>query len=170
MFGGQLLSINVGIVALAGDFAWRGAAVAAISFVAGLVYTRLWQRRELELLGPQAPPRALVLPRPLGAMVGVVALALLGFGVAFALKGLRYLVLEPTLAQLRWSDLLGLAPRTVGVVFAVGGFFVAVGGGLLFRTARRLARANAEPGAAGRSAARPRCTCAPSATTACRCR
>lgn len=144
VFGAQLVSINVGVVALAGDFAWRGAAVAAVSFVAGLAFTRLWQRRELGLLGPQAPPRALVLPRPLGALVGIIALALIGFGGSFALKGLRYLVLPPTLAQLRWSDLLGLAPRTVGVVFGVGGFLVAVAGGLLFRSARSLARANAK--------------------------
>ncbi len=124
----QLLSINVGIVALAGDFAWRGAAVAAISFVAGLaVHPALATSRARASSVLRRHRGRSCCPRPLGALVGVVALALLGFGVAFALKGLRYLVLKPTLAQLRWSDLLGLAPRTVGVVFAVGGFFVAVG-------------------------------------------
>jgi hypothetical protein len=143
VFGAQLVSINIGVVALAGDFAWRGAAVALLAFIGGLLITRLWQRHELGLLGPQAPPRALVLPRPLGALVGVLALALLGVGGAFALKGLRYLTFPTGLAQLRWSELLGLAPQTVGIVFTVGGFIVAVAGGLLFRSARRLARAHA---------------------------
>ncbi|MGH9135066.1 MAG: hypothetical protein ACRDZZ_14100, partial [Ilumatobacteraceae bacterium] len=139
--GGQLAAVNVSIVALAGDFAWRGATVAVIALLAGLAMTQWWQRRELGLLGSKAPPRELVLPRPAGALAMVVALAVLGFGVAFALKGLRYLVLSPTLAQLKWSDLFGIAPKTVGIVFGIGGFVVAVFGGWLFRIARALGRA-----------------------------
>ena len=46
----------------------------------------------------------------------------------------------PTLAQLKWSDQLEIAPRTVGVVFAIGGFVVAVLGGWLFRMGRALGR------------------------------
>jgi hypothetical protein len=140
VLGEQLAAVNVGIVALAGDFAWRGAAVAVVALVGGLLLTHWWQRRELGLLGATAPPRQLVLPRPAGAVVGLLALAVLGLGVGFAFKGLRYLVFSPTLAQLKWSDLLGIAPRTVGIVFSVGGFVVAVLGGMLFRIARALSR------------------------------
>ncbi len=67
---------------------------------------------------------------------------MLGIGIAYTFKGLRYLVLKPTLAQLRWSDLLGLSPRGVGFAFTVGGFLVAVLGGALFRVARALGRAD----------------------------
>jgi hypothetical protein len=70
----------------------------------------------------------------------VLSLATLGLGVGFALKGLRYLVLPTSLAQLKWSDLLGVAPRTVAIVFTVGGFVVAAIGGWLFRIARALGR------------------------------
>ena len=138
---GQLLTVNVIIVALAGDFAWRGVIVAVIALVIGLVMTHWWQRRELGLLGAKAPPRELVLPRPTGAMVGILALAVLGLGIAYVLKGLRYVVLPPSLAQLKWSDLLGIAPRTVGIVFGIAGFVVAVIGAWLFRLARALSRA-----------------------------
>jgi hypothetical protein len=138
--GGQFAAVNIGIVALAGDFAWAGVVVAAMSLVVGLAMTRWWQRRELNLLGSKAPPRELVLPRPAGVIVGVLALAVLGFGLGFALKGIRYLVLPTALAQLKWSDLLGIAPRTVGIVFTVGGFLVAAIGGWLFRLARALSR------------------------------
>ncbi|HEX2786260.1 MAG TPA: hypothetical protein VHN36_21980, partial [Ilumatobacteraceae bacterium] len=138
--GGQMATVNVCIVALAGDFAWRGAAVAALALVAGLLLTHWWQRRELNLLGATAPPRQFVFPRPAGMLVGLLSLVLLGLGVGFAVKGLRYLVLPPTLAQLKWSDLLGIAPRTVGIVFGIGGFLVAVVGGGLFRIARALSR------------------------------
>ena len=55
---------------------------------------------------------------------------------------MRYLLLKPSLAQLRWSDLLGLSPRGVGVAFAIGGLIVAVIGGILFRIARALGRAD----------------------------
>ena len=137
---GQLGAVVVCIVALAGDFAWPGVAVAAIALVAGLVLTRWWQRRELSMLGATAPPRQFVLPRPAGAVVGVLSLAVLGLGVGYLVKGLRYVVLPPTLAQLKWSDQLGIAPRTVGVVFGIGGFVVAVIGGWLFRIARALGR------------------------------
>ena len=65
---------------------------------------------------------------------------MLALGVGYAIKGLRYLVLPPTLAQLKWSDLLGVAPRTVGIVFVVGGFLVTVLGAWLFRIARALGR------------------------------
>ena len=138
---GQILAVNVGIVALAGDFAWPGVIVAAAALVAGLLLTHWWQRRELGLIGAKAPPREFVIPRPAGAIVGVLSLAVLGFGVAFLLKGLRYLLFKPTLAQLKWSDWFGVAPRTVGVIFAVGGFAVAILGGWLFRLARALGRA-----------------------------
>ncbi len=138
--GGQLGAVNVGVVALAGDFAWQGVAVAVLAFVGGLVLTHTWQRRELGMLGAAAPPRQFVLPRPGGALVGLLSLAVLGLGVGYALKGLRYVVLRPSLAQLKWSDLLGVAPRTVGIVFGIGGFVVAVLGGGLFRIARALGR------------------------------
>ncbi len=138
--GGQFASVNVCIVALAGDFGWTGVAVAVLALVAGLLLTHWWQRRELNLLGASAPPRQFILPRPAGALAGLLALALLGAGGGFVVKGLRYLVLQPTLAQLKWSDLLGMAPRTVGIVFGIGGFVVAVLGGGLFRIARGLSR------------------------------
>jgi hypothetical protein len=138
---GQLLTVNVIIVALAGDFAWLGVAVAVVTLIAGLLFTRWWQRRELGLLGAKAPPRELVLPRPAGAIAGVVALAVLGLGIAYVLKGLRYVVLPPSLAQLKWSDLLGIAPRTVGYVFGLAGFVVAMLGAWLFRRARAMSRA-----------------------------
>jgi len=138
--GGQLATVNVSIVALAGDFAWPGVAVAAAALIAGLLLTHWWQHRELGLLGAAAPPRQFILPRPIGAVVGLLALAVLGAGVGFAFKGLRYLVLPITPAQLKWSDLLGIAARTVGVVFCIGGFLVAVLGGWLFRLARAFGR------------------------------
>ncbi|HWM19836.1 MAG TPA: hypothetical protein VNO51_09125 [Ilumatobacteraceae bacterium] len=138
--GGQISAVNVGIVALAGDFAPGGYVVAALALVAGLVATNWWQRRELGLLGSKAPPRGFVIPRPFGALVGVLALAVLGFGVGFALKGFRYLIFPIDLAQLKWSDLLGVAPRTVGILFTIGGFVVAAIGGGLFRLARALGR------------------------------
>lgn len=139
--GIQIVAVNIGIVALAGDFAWIGAAVAAAALVAGLLATHWWQRHELSLLGSKAPPRELVRPRPIGALAGVFALAVLAFGVGFTLKGVRYLVFPPTLANLKWADLLGIAPRTVGILFTVGGFVVAAIGGSLFRFARALGRA-----------------------------
>lgn len=139
---GQVLTVNVGIVALAGDFAWTGVAIAAAALVAGLLLTHFWQRRELSLLGAKAPPREFVIPRPAGAIVGILALAVLGFGVAYALKGLRYIFLKPTLAQMKWSNWFGVAPRTVGVIFAIGGLAAAMLGAWLFRLARALARAN----------------------------
>jgi len=139
---GQVVAVNIGIVALAGDFAWTGVAIAAAALVAGLLLTHFWQRRELSLLGATAPPREFVIPRPAGAIVGVVALAVLAFGVGFALKGLRYIFLKPTLAQLKWSNWFGVAPRTVGVIFAIGGLVAAVLGAWLFRLARALSRAN----------------------------
>lgn len=138
--GAQLATVNVGIVALAGDFAWPGAAVAVVALVGGLLLTHRWQHHELNLLGAAAPPRQFILPRPIGAAVGLLSLAVLGVGVGFGLKGLRYVVLPITLAQLKWSDLFGIAPRTVGVVFGIGGFLVAVLGGYLFRLARALGR------------------------------
>ena len=138
---GQIVAVNVGIVALAGDFAWLGVAIAAAALVAGLLLTHFWQRHELALLGAKAPPRELVVPRPAGALVGVVALAVLGFGVAYLLKGLRYVFLKPTLAQLKWSNWLGVAPRTVGVIFTIGGFVLAFVGAWLFRLARAFSRA-----------------------------
>jgi hypothetical protein len=140
VLAGQLAAVNICIVALAGDFAWPGVGVAVLALMLGLLLTHWWQRRELSLLGAAAPPRQFVLPRPAGALVGVLALAVLALGVGYAIKGLRYLVLPPTLAQLKWSDLLGVAPRTVGVLFGIGGFPVAVLGAWLFRIARALGR------------------------------
>lgn len=138
--GTQLGAVNLSIVSLAGDFGWQGAIVAVIALFAGLLLTRWWQSRELGLLGAAAPPREFILPRPAGTLVGLVSLALLGFGVGYAVKGLRYVLLPPSLAQLKWSDQLELAPRTVGIVFGVGGFVVAILGGWLFRFARALSR------------------------------
>jgi hypothetical protein len=139
--GGQLTAVNISIVALAGDFAWTGIAVAVAAFLAGLAVTRWWQRRELGLLGAKGPPREFVRPRAAGVVVGVFALAVLGAGVGFAFKGLRYLVFPPTLAQLKWADLFGVAPRTVGIIFTTGGFAAAVIGCWVFRIARALGRA-----------------------------
>lgn len=137
----QLATIVVGVIALSGDFAWPGVFVAAASLVSGLAFTRWWLRREYTLLGPAAPRRALRAPRLSGAVVGVAAFATLGFGVAYALKGLRYLLFAPTLAQLRWADRFGITPRAVGVLFAVGGLAVTMLGAVLWRVARSLGRA-----------------------------
>ena len=139
--GVQLLTILTGVVALSGDFAWRGVFVAAASLVVGLSFSRWWLRREHALLGPSAPPKAFRVPRVSGAIMGVTAFAVLGVGVAYFLKGVRYVILKPTLAQLRWSDLLGLAPRTVGIVFAIGGLLMVALGAALWRIARALGRA-----------------------------
>jgi hypothetical protein len=139
--GGQLAAVNIIIIALAGEFAPTGYAVAVVAFLAGLLMTRWWQRRELGLLGSKAPPPEFVRPRPVGVIVGVLALAVLGFGVGFAFKGLQYLVFPITLAQLKWADLFGVAPRTVGTIFTIGGFVVAAFGAWLFRIARALGRA-----------------------------
>jgi hypothetical protein len=140
VLAGQLVTANLCIVALSGDLAWPGVGVAVVALMLGLLLTHWWQRRELGLLGAAAPPRQFVLPRPVGALVGLLALVVLAVGVGYAVKGLRYLVLPPSLAQLKWSDLLDIAPRTVGVVFVVAGFLVAVLGAWLFRIARALSR------------------------------
>ncbi len=137
----QLVTIVVGVVALAGDFAWRGVGVAAASLVVGLVFSHLWLRHEHRLLGPTAPPRAFRVPRPAGAIMGIVAFAVLGFGVGFLFKGARYLIFSWTPAQLRWANLLGMTPRDVGVVFAFGGLLVTMLGAVLWRIARGLGRA-----------------------------
>jgi hypothetical protein len=138
----QLVALNVIVIALAGDFAWRGVAVAVLGLAGGLAFTSWWRRRELGAIGPQGSGSPFILPRPAGALVGIISLAVLGIGVAYTFKGLRYLILKPTLAQLRWSDLLGLSPRGVGLAFTIGGFLVAVLGGALFRVARALGRAD----------------------------
>ena len=137
----QLLTVMVGVVALAGDFAVVGVAVAAGALVTGLAFSRWWARRELGLLGPGTPARAFVFPRWPGALLGLITFAVLGVGVAAVLKGLRYLTFQPNLAQLRWSELFGVAPRTVGVIFVVGGFAVTLLGAVLYRAARALSRA-----------------------------
>ena len=138
----QLVALNVIVIALAGDFAWPGVVVAVLGLAGGLGFTSWWRRRELGAIGPQGAGAPFILPRPAGALVGIISLAVLGIGIAYTFKGLRYLVLKPTLAQLRWSDLLGLSPRGVGFAFTVGGFLVAVLGGALFRVARALGRAD----------------------------
>jgi hypothetical protein len=141
--GVQLLTVVVGVVALAGDFGRPGMVVAGASLVVGLGFSRWWVRHELGLLGPNASPRAFSRPRPLGALLGLITFIVLGVGVSFFLKGVRYLIFDPTLAQLRWSDLLGLSPRAVGVAFTLGGLAVAFVGAVLFRLARALSRAGA---------------------------
>ena len=138
---GQLVAVNIGIIALAGDFGGRGIVVAATALAGGLWFTRWWQRRELSSLGPHVPRRVFVTPRWTGLLIGVAALAILAIGVGFALKGLRYLVLPPTLAQLGWSERLGLSPRRVGAAFTIGGFVVAIIGAACLRTARAFGRA-----------------------------
>ena len=138
----QLIALNVIVIALAGDFGWTGVVVAVLGLAGGLGFTSWWRRRELGAIGPQGAGAPFILPRPAGALVGIISLAVLGIGIAYTFKGLRYLVLKPTLAQLRWSDLLGLSPRGVGLAFTVGGFLVAVLGGALFRVARALGRAD----------------------------
>ena len=70
--GGQLAAVNIIIIALAGEFAPTGYAVAVVAFLAGLLMTRWWQRRELGLLGSKAPPPEFVRPRPVGVIVGAV--------------------------------------------------------------------------------------------------
>jgi len=139
----QLLTVVIGVVALAGDFGTAGMLVAGASLVVGLVFSRWWMQHELSLLGPAAPLRAFSRPRPVGVLVGLVTFAVLGIGVSFFLKGVRYLILEPTLAQFRWSDLLGLSPRAVGTAFALGGLGVTFAGAGLYRLSRALSRAGA---------------------------
>jgi hypothetical protein len=140
----QLLTVVLGVVALAGDFALAGVIVGALALIAGLAVSHWWMRHEHTLLGPAAPPRAFVFPRLPGAALGLVTFAVLGIGVSYLLKGVRYLVLSPTLAQLRWSNLLGISPRAVGVAFAVGGLAVTAIGSLMYRAARALSRSGAK--------------------------
>ena len=142
VLGGQLLSVNVGVGALSGDFGWPGAGVAAVALVGGLLFTAWWSKREHAILGPVAPRIDRILPQPRGALLGVVAFAVLGFGAGFGLKGLRYLVLKPSLAQLNWADFFGLTPRAVAVLFFVGGVVVVVLGSAMFRLARAWSRAD----------------------------
>ncbi|MEO6654057.1 MAG: hypothetical protein ABIP17_15525 [Ilumatobacteraceae bacterium] len=137
----QIVTVNIGVVALAGDFAWVGVGVAAVALLSGLGFSRWWLRHEHELLGPAAAPPAFLVPRFWGAVTGVAAMSVLGVGVAYLLKGVRYIILSPTIAQLRWSDLFGFSPRTVGVVFAIGGLVTTGIGAILYRIARSLARA-----------------------------
>jgi hypothetical protein len=142
--GVQLLTVNIGVVALAGDFATAGMVVAAVAFVAGLGFTHWWMRREQGLFGPSGASRTFVFPRLPGVVLGVFTFGVLGVGVAYLLKGIRYLILPPTLAHLKWSDLLGLAPRTVGVAFTLGGLAVTFLGAGLFRLARQYGRNGAQ--------------------------
>ena len=58
----QLVTITIGVVALSGDFAWKGVIVAACSLVFGLAFTRWWLQKEHRLLGPSAPPPPLGCP------------------------------------------------------------------------------------------------------------
>jgi hypothetical protein len=132
---GQLLFMNIGIGALAGDFAWAGVAVAVLALIGGMWFTARWRRYEDAVLG-SAARGPWVRPRLIGVLFGGVAVSVLGFGVGFSVKGLRYLV------QLKWSNFFGLSPQTVGVLFAFGGMaFAALGAGLF-----RLARAQAQSG------------------------
>jgi hypothetical protein len=138
---GQLLFMNIGIGALAGDFAWTGVAVAVLALIGGMWFTARWRRYEDAVLG-SAARGPWVRPRLVGVLFGGVAVSVLGFGVGFSVKGLRYLVLAPTLAQLKWSNFFGISPRAVGVLFALGGIALAAIGAGLFR----LARAHAHSG------------------------
>jgi hypothetical protein len=138
---GQLLFMNVGIGALAGDFAWTGVAVAVLALIGGMWFTARWRRYEDAVLG-SAARGPWVRPRLVGVLFGAVAVSVLGFGVGFSVKGLRYLVLAPTLAQLKWSNFFGISPRAVGVLFSLGGLALAAVGAGLFR----LARAHAHSG------------------------
>lgn len=140
VLAGQLVAVNVGVGALSGDFGWTGVEIAVVALVAGVGFTAWWSRHERAALGPAVRRDTRILPRPAGAVMGILALAVLGVGVAYALKGVRYLVLRPTLAQLRWSDLFGLRPREVGALFAAGGLAVVVLGSALLRIARALGR------------------------------
>jgi hypothetical protein len=142
--GVQLLTVNIGVVALAGDFAIPGMVVAAIAFLAGLGFTQWWMRREQGLFGPSSSARRFVAPRLPGVVLGLVTFGVLGVGVSFMLKGIRYLILPPTLAHLGWSDLLGISPRAVGVFFAVGGLAATFIGAGLFRLARQYGRNGAQ--------------------------
>ena len=141
--GVQLLTVVVGVVALAGDFGTAGMMLAVASLLVGLGFSRWWMQHELRLFGPAAPVRRFSTPRPAGALLGVVTFAVLGVGVSFFLKGVRYLIFDPTLAQFRWSDLLGLSPRAVGIAFALGGLGVSFVGAVLYRLSRALSRAGA---------------------------
>ena len=141
---GQLVFVNVGIGALAGDFGWRGAEVAALAFAAGIGFTAWWRNVEHRVVGPSLPRRRRILPRPAGIAVGLLAAALLGVGIGFGVKGIRYLVLPPGLAQLKWSDFFDISPTAVGIVFSVGGLAVAAIGSALFRVARAFARAGTQ--------------------------
>jgi hypothetical protein len=136
----QLVVLNVGIAAVAGDFGWPGVGVGVAALAAGMGVTAWWRRYERRELGPGgAAPW--IRPRSIGVAVAALAIGVLGLGVAFVIKGLRYLVLRPTLAQLRWADFFGVAPRSVGLIFLPAGFLLAVAGASLSRTARALAQA-----------------------------
>jgi hypothetical protein len=136
----QLVALNIGVVAVAGDFGWRGVGVGFAALVAGIGLTTWWRRYERRELGPgNAAPW--IRPRPIGIAGTALAVGVLGLGIAFVIKGLRYLVLRPTLAQLRWADFFGVAPRSVGLIFLPAGVVLAVAGASLSRAARALARA-----------------------------
>jgi hypothetical protein len=140
LLGAQLVALNIGVVAVAGDFGWRGVEVGVAALVAGVVATAWWRRYERRELGPgNAAPW--IRPRPIGVACAALAMGVLGIGAAFVIKGLRYLVLRPTLAQLRWADFFGVAPRSVGLIFLPAGFILVVAGASLSRAARSLARA-----------------------------
>lgn len=141
--GVQLVTVQIGVVALAGDFGRPGIIVAASAFVTGLGFSRWWVRREHGVVGPSGPTHRFVRPRPLGVLLALVTFALLGIGVAFFMKGVRYLILRPTLAQLRWADLFGMTPRAVGYLFVGGGLATTFIGAILYRWARSLSRAHA---------------------------
>ena len=161
----QLIALNVIVISLRGlRLAGRGGGGA-----------RPGRRPRLHVVvasqGARRPrpegQRHAVHPSPAGrAAVGIISLAVLGVGVSYALKGIRYLLLKPSLAQLRWSNLLGLSPRGVGVAFAIGGLIVAIIGGILFRVAR--ARPGGHDGFSPSTTGRRCCTCARSGTTRCR--
>ena len=66
----QLIALNVIVISLAGDFAWRGVAVAVLGLAGGLGFTSWWRRKELGALGPKGSGTPFILPRPAGARSG----------------------------------------------------------------------------------------------------
>jgi hypothetical protein len=139
----QVVTVNIGVVALAGGFGMLGVVVATSSFVVGVGFSRWWAARERGLIGPTVSDRDRVMPRLSGLLLGFLAFAQFGVGVAALIRGARYVILKPTLAQLELADRWSVEPRTLGYLHAIAGLaFIAVGA-VVFRLARSLSRAHA---------------------------
>ncbi|MDQ1422977.1 MAG: hypothetical protein QOD72_475, partial [Acidimicrobiaceae bacterium] len=77
----QLVVLNIGVVAVAGDFGWRGVGVGVAALVAGIGVTTWWRRYERHELGPgDAAPW--IRPRPIGVAGTALAIGVLGLGIA----------------------------------------------------------------------------------------